>query len=85
MAGQGKTLMCLGLEFQTRLCHLETREFLMTSVALDPNLTAIFYFFNVMVGSMSLGSRQKRAEEELIGPCCIKWKTERYERGNIFP
>jgi len=48
----------------------------MTSVALISSLIATFYIFNIMIGSMSQGSRRKKAVEEWLGPCCIKWKAE---------
>ena len=38
-----------------------------------------------MIGEMSLGSRRKSTEEEGMGPYCIKWKAEGYERNTIFP
>lgn len=52
----------------------------MTSMALITSLITTFYFLNIMIDSMSLGTRRKKAVE--VGPCCIKWKAE--TKGTMF-
>lgn len=55
MAGPENIQMCLGLELHINLYYLETGEFLMIPVALNLNLIATVYFFNIVISRIGRG------------------------------